>query len=145
MARPKSPPIDHKLLKRLFEEHGVDTVQMGRILDVNDSTVGRWIRGENGPNSAEAVALARHFAVSLPMLYGWPETEAEAMVSRVQALPPTHRRIAIEQFNTLIKSIETAAAAELAEQAATSGNDQPMLQGRIDARNLSAGTRKKRK
>lgn len=107
MAKEKSQPLDHLLLQRLMERDGVNKSDLGKLLQLHNSTVGRWARGTHGPSGEDAIRLSRLFGVSITKLYGWPETEEETLFSRLCALPADSRKRALDRFSAWISAVES--------------------------------------
>ena len=101
MGKKPSKPLDHELLRKLMQSHDppLKSESLGQILGVNNTTTGRWCRGETGPNGAEAVALCRLFGVSASTLYGYRDTPAEAVFARIARLSPIDRAALVARIN----------------------------------------------
>ena len=57
-------------LKELRTEKNLSALQLGKALEVSDSTIIRWENEQRLPNIASIVSIAKYFAVSTDYLLG---------------------------------------------------------------------------
>lgn len=52
-------------LRRLLDSHQMNQAELGKILDVSESTVGKWVLGRNVPNMGNIQRMAEYFRVQV--------------------------------------------------------------------------------
>jgi hypothetical protein len=107
-GKPKSQPLDHRLLDRLMTESGHVTTSLGPLVGVDAGTVGRWRNGKHGPSGREAVLLARLFSITPWELYGMNPSRAEALAMRIDRLPAEARDRLFAEVEAWVSGAEAA-------------------------------------
>ena len=68
------------ILQKLMEDNNVNTVTLGRVLDVSDESVSNWKKGKSLPKVDIAMKIADFFGITLGELVGERKPESEIRI-----------------------------------------------------------------
>ena len=68
------------ILQKLMEDYNVNTVTLGRYLDVSDESVSNWKKGKSLPKVDIAMKIADFFGITLSELVGERKPESEIRI-----------------------------------------------------------------
>jgi len=92
-------------LKRLREQHGLTTRELGDIIGTSNATISRYERGKRDPDLVIAYKLAKYFKVPLEYLCGEDvDIDVEKMVQLYSALSEEAKKDAMKFITYLYET-----------------------------------------